>query len=103
MAGSETWVKLSPLSDLLPCGSLVHPNLACPGHSLSGASGENCECGFSACFLGPGQEELGSSYRLILASLNPVAGDEAGFPSRVDHQQKPIEAPEEYKGHLGDT
>lgn len=46
------------LPNLLKRGSLVHHNLAHPGHGLSGASDENFECGFSSCFLGFDQEEL---------------------------------------------
>lgn len=41
------------------------------------------------------------TYWFILANLNSVAGDEVRFSGCVNHQQKPIEGPEEQNWHLG--
>lgn len=49
------------------------------------------------------KRSCGNTYRFVLANLDSVAGDEVGFPSCVNHQKKPIEAPEEQTGHLGGT
>lgn len=40
-----------------------------------------------------------TTYRVVLVHLDPIASDEGGLASGVDHQQESVQQPEGERGH----
>lgn len=103
LAGSEIWVKRFPLSNVLNQGRLVHHDLLTLATVSPGSAMRISNVALAPTFWALIKRSCGNTYWFVLANLNAVAGDEAGFPGCVNHEEKPIEAPEEQTGHLSGT